>query len=175
MMPAHRSPSRWLTGLLLALLGAAALAGCTLGSREEGTPDSPRAEAAVRAELSVWMDEVRVAQEVAAALWDRLIFGEALGCDETIPALGPLELPAAEVTAYPRAATIVALLDAAARRVTNAADLWRIECGTERETVPLEMARDGRANAAAAGSLLDEAARRLDAWAAGVPERNTVQ
>ncbi len=175
MTPAHRSRSRWPIRLLLALLGVAALAGCTLGAREGGGPDAPRGEAAIRAELAARLDEVRAAQDAAVTLWDRLIFGEAVGCDEAIPALAALELPAPEAAAYPRAATIAALLDAAARRVTNAADLWRIECSIERETVPLEMARDGRANAAAAGSLLDEAARRLDAWVAGEEGRQGIQ
>ena len=143
------------------LLIALALAGCTMNT---DTPKTARDAATVRADLAARLDETRVAQAAALDLWDRIIFGETVSCQEAIPVPEPVALSDVDRAAFPQAAAIQAQIDAAIQAIRNASDLWNIECSETREAVPLDMAREGRTNVLAAGVLLDSAAGLLAAW-----------
>jgi hypothetical protein len=99
-------------------------------------------------------------QAAALALWDRVIFGELVSCQEAIPAPEPLSETAQEGDLR----AIEKQLNAAIQAVRNSSDLWNIECNADREYVPLSMAQEGRTTALAASPPLDEATRLLAAY-----------
>jgi hypothetical protein len=136
-----------------------ALSGCGLLGRESG-----RSAATLRADLTARLAELRAAQASALDLWTRVIDGETVACQETIPVPEAFALTAGEGKAVPAAATAVALLDEARRSLQDAAALWDIECADERPAVPLEVARQGRASALAAATSLDQADALLAVW-----------
>lgn len=160
-----------LPGPLIAVIGAALLAACTLGAPS----DAARTSDAVRADLAARLDTVRADQQAALGLWDRVIFGEAVSCQDAIPTPEPVALPAADLSAMPDANAIQAALNAATGHVQAAAALWDLECDDPRGAIPLEMARSGRAAAQAARDPLDEASARLAAWPVGGEPDNGVQ
>jgi hypothetical protein len=136
---------RW--GAIFAVL---LLAGCTL-FEPQTAPDTTRDDLALR------LDEVQRAQAAALALWDRIIFGEAVSCQEFIAVPEPLSV--SEQGGELRA--IQDDLNAAIQAVRDSSDLWNIECSEERVYVPLNMAQQGRATALAGSVLLDDATTRL--------------
>jgi len=137
-----------------------ALASCTLWD----SPDVTAGE--VRADLAAHLGEVRAAQAAALALWDRVIFGETVSCQETIPVPAVQVLSPQQREAHPSAEAISAALSEALRAVRDSADLWAIECADPRPLVSLDMARAGRTAALAASDPLDRAAALLEAWPA---------
>jgi hypothetical protein len=139
---------RW--GVVFAVL---VLAGCTLVERQP----SP---AVTRDDLAQRLEEVQSDQAAALALWDRVIFGELVSCQEAIPAPEPLSETAQEGDLR----AIEKQLNAAIQAVRNSSDLWNIECNADREYVPLSMAQEGRTTALAASPPLDEATRLLAAY-----------
>lgn len=144
--------------LLLALI-AALLPACTFTLGEDrADPET------VRAELVARLAETRSAQAQALALWDRVIVGEQVSCQDAIPAPALVTLSRAAREAHPQAVPVQDALNVAIQAVHNSADLWNIECTETRDWVPLAMAREGRANALAATDALDTAAALLDAW-----------
>ncbi|MBN1680349.1 MAG: hypothetical protein JW966_08645 [Anaerolineae bacterium] len=147
-------------GTIPALVFVMVLTGCTLVSSQEGA----RSAGEVQADLSARLTDTRSAQAAALALWDRVIVGEDVSCQETLPVPGPVNLPARDLRAYPQAETIQGQLNAAIQAVHNSADLWTIECNDPRELVPLEMAREGRATALTAAAPISEAESLLAAW-----------
>ena len=144
--------------LAICLVIGLGLAGCALW----GSPDVTAGEA--RAGLAAHRDEVRAAQAAALALWDRVIFGEMVSCQETIPVPALRVLSPRQQEAHPSAEAISAALNEATRAVRDSADLWAIECADPRPLVSLEMARAGRATALAATDPLDRATLLLEAW-----------
>jgi hypothetical protein len=136
---------RW--GGIIAVL---VLAGCTLV--EPQTAPEP-----TRADLAQRLDEVQRDQAAALDLWDRIIFGELVSCQEAIPTPEPLSVSAQNDDLR----AIQVQLNAAIQAVRNSSDLWNIECSADRDYVPLNMAQEGRTTALAAGPPLDEAARLL--------------
>ncbi len=140
----------------LALI-AGALAACTLTG--SGTSSE-----ALRADLAARLVETQASQAAALALWDRVIFGEEVSCQDAIPVPGPISLTTRDRAAHPSAATVETRLNEAIRFVQESSDLWNIECADPQAIVPLEMARAGRASALAASDPLAEAARLLAAW-----------
>jgi hypothetical protein len=144
--------------LAVCLVIGLGLAGCTLW----GSPDATAGEA--RADLAAHLDEVRAAQAAALALWDRVIFGETVSCQEAIPVPAPPVLSPRQGEIHPNAGAISAALSEATRAVRDSADLWAIECADPRPLVSLEMARAGRTTALAATDPLSRAALLLEAW-----------
>lgn len=135
------------------------LAGCFLTrSGDDAVPDT------LHAELSARLAETRAAQESALALWERLIDGEPVSCQETVTVPAPLALSDDQRARYPSAAAAAAWLNEAIAQVAASVDLWNIECAAAREAVPLDMARAGRANALAAAAPLEQAAAVLAHW-----------
>jgi hypothetical protein len=132
------------------------LAGCTLVGETE-SPDT------VRGHLLARLDETLGSQQAALALWDRVILGGAVSCQEFIPVPEPVTLSERDLTAYPDARAIQADLNAAIQSLRNSADLWNIECNAERVYVPLSLAKAGRSTALEATAPLDEAAALLAA------------
>lgn len=136
---------RW--GAVFAVL---LLAGCTL-IEPQTAPGTTRADLALR------LDEVQRDQAAALDLWDRIIFGEAVSCQEFITVPEPLSVSEQEGDLR----AIQDDLNAAIQAVRDSSDLWNIECSEERAYVPLSMAQQGRATALAASALLDDAVTRL--------------
>jgi hypothetical protein len=134
-----------------------ALAGCALTV----APDSANG---TRDMLATRLNDARRAQQAALTLWDRIIFGEQVSCQEAIPTPELLALPENGLRAHPDAQAIQDELNAAIQTIHNSSDLWNIECASENPYVSLSMARAGRANALAATESLDAAAALLAAW-----------
>jgi hypothetical protein len=134
----------------LLLLGVILMmVGCTL-------TDPPDSTTSV--DLRQRLDEVRQSQVAAIALWDRLIFGDQVSCQESIPTPSPVVLnhPTAQQQA------IQNKLNEAIQLLQTSASLWDSECTEPDAIVPLSAARDGRANAVSAGERLDEASDLFD-------------
>ena len=140
---------RW-RGVIAVLL----LAGCTL-------VESQTAPKPTRDDLLRRLDEARRDQAAALDLWDRIIFGEVVSCQELIPVPEPLSVS----TQDDDRRAIQESLNAAIQALHNSSDLWNIECNADRAYVPLSMAKEGRATALAAAAPLDEAAALLAAYA----------
>jgi hypothetical protein len=136
---------RW-GGLIAVLL----LAGCTL-VEPQTTPEITRADLAQR------LDETRRDQAAALDLWDRIIFGELVSCQEVIPVPESFSVTAQDGDLR----AIQGQLNAAIQAVRNSSDLWNIECNADRDYVPLNMAQEGRTTALAAGPPLEAAAAML--------------
>lgn len=117
-----------------------------------------------RRDLAARLAEAEADQAAALALWDRVIFGELVSCEDAIPVPEPVTLSDHDLSAHPDAGPIQAALNQAIQALHNTADLWNIECNDERAYVPLDMAREGRAAALAASDPLADAAARLAAW-----------
>ncbi len=139
---------RWLWAVWLA-----ALVGCT----------SHTGNTEIRDTLANELVEARQSQQDALAFWDRIIFGEVVSCQEGITVPGTVKLAGRDT----RAAQVVDQLNAAIQDIRNSSDLWNIECESERPYVPLEMAREGRADALAADEPLSDAAALLADWEDG--------
>jgi hypothetical protein len=139
---------RW--GAVFAVL---VLAGCTL-VEPQTAPEITRDDLAQR------LEEVQRDQAAALALWDRIIFGDLVSCQEVIPAPEPLSVTAHEGDLR----VIEEQLNAAIQAVRNSSDLWNIECNADRDYVPLSMAQEGRTTALAASPPLDEAVRLLASY-----------
>ncbi len=146
---------RWIAVASVALV----LAGCGIFSR-----DTDRSASALRADLTARLEEMRTAQASALDLWTRVIDGDTVSCQDAIIVPAAFALTTGERSAVPTAATVVTLLDEARRSVQDAAALWDIECADESPVVPLEVARQGRASALAAGPSLDQADALLAVW-----------
>lgn len=144
---------------LLLVLIAALLPACTFTLGEDRADPQT-----VRADLAARLAETRDAQAQALALWDRVIFGEQVSCQEAIPVPTLVALSRRERDTHPQAVQVQDTLNVAITAVRNSADLWNIECTEARDWVPLAMAREGRASALAATDALDAAAALLDAW-----------
>lgn len=145
-------------GAALALGALLALSACTLARGAAPQPDLTRDD------LTARLSEIREAQAAALDLWDRVIFGEAVSCEEAIAVPPAVRLGDGARAAYPAADLIAQRLNEAIRALQASSDLWNIECADPRPAVPLTLAREGRANALAAGTPFDEAAALLASW-----------
>lgn len=141
-------------GLWRVVMILLALNGCVLTGRSE-PPETARDKLAAR------LDEAQRSQAAALALWDRIIFGEVVSCQETIPVPEMMALSPQDYVTY---SVIQDPLNAAIQSLHNSADLWNIECNAARPAVPLSMAEAGRAQALAASDPLQQAAAQLAAW-----------
>lgn len=133
------------------------LTACTLIDDSE-SPD------AAHDMLIARLAEAQVSQAAALALWDRLIVGEQVSCQDVIPVPDPVSLSSRDRAAHPSAETIQTRLNEAIQHLHASSDLWNIECANDQAFVPLEMARAGRENALAASDPLAEAGQLLAAW-----------
>ncbi|MCZ7541900.1 MAG: hypothetical protein M5U29_18700 [Anaerolineae bacterium] len=116
--------------LAICLVIGLGLAGCTLWGDADVTAGQ------VRADLAAHLGEVRAAQAAALALWDRVIFGETVSCQEAIPVPALLVLSPRQREAHPSAEAISAALSEATRAIGDSADLWAIECADPRLGLP---------------------------------------
>jgi len=133
------------------------LAACTLTQ----TDASPQA---VRARLAAQLAETQNAYTHAADLWERLIAGETVSCQEAIHTPPPLVLSEREQRAHPTAADVQGALDEARGAVQVAAELWQGTCTTPDAAVPLETARAAREALRTADAALEQAAALLAGW-----------
>ncbi len=152
---------RWVIIIILVSLSGL-LPGCTLLETAV-----ERASTDPYEQLSAKYAETKQAQAAALALWDRIIFGEVVSCQEAIPIPAPLNLTESELQNYPAARSIQEQLNAAIKGVADSANLWNIECNEDRPFVPLNWAREGRTSALAATDPLAEVERLLRNWVAG--------
>jgi len=137
-----------------------ALAGCSFSggtAAPDATYHSPQ-----QRDLDVVLAEAQVSQAAALALWDRVIFGEVVSCQESIPVPEPVQRSGQDSQSYPNPGAVEDRLNAAIQLLHNSADLWNIECNDDRPFVPLSMAREGRAAALAASGPLSEAAALMN-------------
>lgn len=124
-----------------------------------------RADAeSVHADLAARLAEAQADQAQALALWDRLIFGEAVTCEEAIPSPALVALSSVELRVHAQAEPVQEALNTAIRDLQLSADLWDSECAQISESVPLAAARDGRAAALNASLPLSTAAALLASW-----------
>ncbi len=133
------------------------LAACTL-SRTDSSPQ------AVQAKLADYLANAQNAQMTAAELWERLIAGETVSCQEAIPVPPPLALDKRDRQASPIAPTIANALTNARQAIQTAAELWQGVCTTPEAVVPLETARAARQAIQTADTALQQAAALLAAW-----------
>ena len=149
-LKAHLRAALW--GALLTALTA-----CTLARVD----DSPQA---VRAKLAAQLADAQSAQMTATDLWERLIAGEEVSCQEAIPTPPPLTLSERELRAHPSAASVTDALNQAQQALRDAAELWEGTCTTPDVSVPLETARAARQALRTASAALEQAAALLAAW-----------
>lgn len=149
----------------IALLALILLAGCTLTSSERA-----REPADVRAEFAARLAEAQTDQAAALALWDRVIFGEMVACQEAIPVPAPVALSAQDQQAHPAAVPIQDALNTAIQAVRDSADLWNSACAMPDPAIPVDLAREGRAAALRAGPALETAAALLAVWPWSITE-----
>ena len=119
-----------LAGLLLVL------AGCNMQASDK----TARSQSAVQDDLAAQLDEAQASQTAALDLWDRLIAGEAVPCQDNIMVPALVTLPASDRAAHPQAAIIQDQINTAITHLSESAGLWSLECADARETVPLSMA-----------------------------------
>jgi hypothetical protein len=143
---------------IVGLILLVAVAGCTMQAE-------PQADTA-RPTLAARLVEAQQSQAAALALWDRIIFGEIVSCQEAIPAPLPLALTGYEVRRHPQAEEIERLLNQAIQAIRDSSDVWNLECAEKREIVPLDVAQQGRQSALAATDPLAQASALLDQWPA---------
>lgn len=136
------------------------LSACTLIDQS----DSDELSVNGRDQLTAKLTETQHAQVAALALWDRVISGEQVSCQEYFAVPPPVNLSDRALRAHPNAPAIQTQLNAAIQALRDSADLWTIECADARPYVSLSMAREGRATALGAGESLNEAERLLAEW-----------
>jgi hypothetical protein len=140
---------KWLGGFLaLCLL----ITGCNMQSRTR---------ADVHSDLLARLADVRQAQIAALSLWDRVIFGEIVSCQDAIAVPQPIDLPRYDLNLYAPAKAVQGDLNAAIQAVRDSSDLWDMECADPRTVVSLGMAAQGRSAALAAGASLAQASDLL--------------
>lgn len=144
--------------LLAGLLIALATIACALTGAGD---DDARSAEDVRATLRAQHDALRAGQIAAVSLWDRLIIGEPVSCQEAIPVPGPLDLPLNELDQVGQGAQIQGWLNTAQADLRQSANLWDIECADPRALAPLAIAGAGYDAARAAASPLEQAAAAL--------------
>ncbi|MCD4686392.1 MAG: hypothetical protein K8S97_10695 [Anaerolineae bacterium] len=150
---------------IVSLIAVLLLADCTFSERSTGSaPESTATPVTLHDTLTARLAEVQHAQALALSLWDRLISGVQVSCQEAIPQPEPVTLNTNELSTHPNAAPVQDALNAASQAVRNSADLWDIECSEARDIVPLSIARNGRATALLATEPLTNAAALLAAW-----------
>lgn len=143
--------------VLIAIAGVLSACSFSLGA--------DRADAqAVHDDLAARLTEAQQAQTQALALWDRLIVGEMVSCEDAISVPALVALSSSELGVHAQAATLQELLNTAINDLRASADLWDTECAQIRESVPLATARDGRAAALNAAQPLGTAAALLASW-----------
>lgn len=120
------------------------------------TPDS------LEMRLSIYLATVIESENQAVNLWDRVLFGELVSCQETITNPPLFELAPAEET--PDTLLIKQYLDAAVIGIHQAALRWDAECQIERNVIPLDVVRDAQADLADAHQALQQAIAVWGVW-----------
>lgn len=143
-----------------ALAGLLVVAGCTLSTAGSGQASAET----VHANLTAKLAQAQAAHAHALNLWDRLIFGEPVSCQEAITVPHTLDLSAPERAAHPQAAETEQALNSAIHALAQAAASWDSECAETRDWVPVSTARNARERLLAASESLDTAAALLAAW-----------
>lgn len=143
---------------LITLIVLLVLSACTLIDRSNNSPVN------VHDQFAAKLTETQQAQTAALDLWDRVIFGEIVSCQEILTVPQPVNFSESDLRVHPNAPATQAQLNAAIQAIRNSADLWNIECADARAYVPLSMAKEGRSTALAANEPLEEAGRLLADW-----------
>jgi hypothetical protein len=133
------------------------LAGCTMEGKAGDTTAAP-------VDLPAQFAEVQRTQQVTLDLWDRIIFGETVSCEEIISVPAALDLSDQQRASYPQADIFQAQINAALESLRESIRLWDEECANSRPSVPLSVAKQGRAAALAAGDPLTVASVILASW-----------
>lgn len=112
--------------------------------------------------IATHLQAVIEAEHQATDLWDRVLFGETVNCQETIGNPPLLELTPSEET--PDILLMKQHLDAAVIGIHQAVLRWDAECQLDRPTIPLSVVRDAQANLADARQALQQATVLWSVW-----------
>lgn len=149
------NPKIRLVGLGLLLI---ATFGCGLFSSKQEAPLHDR--------LGEHISQAQQAQQHAADVWDRVLFGETVNCGEIISVPEPFFLSQKEADQFPESVVIRDALNAALAQLTHAANLWEQECQLDRATIPLDMVRQAEDALQTARDLLNQSASAWAVWQA---------
>lgn len=95
-----RRPWRGWAALLAVLLAQAVL--LTLACTVSGGTSAPDAgDSSQQRDLAAVLAEVQASQAAALALWDRVIFGEVVSCQDYIPVPEPVQRSSQDSQSYP--------------------------------------------------------------------------
>ena len=104
------------------------------------------------------------AQEKAAALWDRVLFGETVSCAETLDSPRLFELSASEAAQEPLSVPVRDHLNAALIALHEATLLWENECKYTSPIVSIDIMRRAENFVAAAKTELAQASTDWRVW-----------
>ncbi|MCB9437631.1 MAG: hypothetical protein H6673_11700 [Anaerolineales bacterium] len=108
------------------------------------------------------MNEVIEAESQADDLWNRVLFGELVSCQESITNPPLFELSSIEES--PDTLLIKQYLDAAVIGIHQVALRWDAECQIERNVIPLDVVRDAQADLLDAHQALQQAIALWGVW-----------
>ncbi|KAB2861604.1 MAG: hypothetical protein F9K46_08230 [Anaerolineae bacterium] len=135
-----------------------ATAACGLLDSEEETN--------LRDRMGGQISQAQQAQQHAADVWDRVLFGEVVNCGEMITVPEPFFLTKKEADEYPQSVAIRDSLNNALTELTIVANLWEQECSLDREIVPLDVVRQAEDALQMARDLLNQSASLWAVWQA---------
>lgn len=138
--------------LVLVMLLLAALA-CSLTTTDNENDLTSR--------LGSHLNETVEAEAQISALWDRVLFGEAVSCQEQLMVPPPFTITDAEAEQHPAVVSVVEHLNAAQAALQEAVALWDWECQQARQVVPLTVVRRAEDDLLVARQALQQA---IDAW-----------
>lgn len=123
-------------------------------------------ETNLRDRMGGQINQAQQAQQHAADVWDRVLFGETVNCGEIITVPEPFFLTKKEADQYPQSVAIRDSLNNALTELTIVANLWEQECSLDREIVPLDVVRQAEDALQMARDLLNQSASLWAVWQA---------
>ncbi len=142
--------SDFLQLLLLGLL----LAACSTIAPEKATADR----------VALHLSRTFEAHAAATDLWDRLLLGETVSCQETFDAPPFLALSATEISQAPESATVQTPLNSAISVLQDLLALWEAECQQNQPFVPQARVRIAQGYLQEAHLALRQAAQAWYVW-----------
>ncbi len=139
---------------LLLLLGA--ITACTLSRKPDPT--------SLEARLGTHLERAFIAEERATDLWDRLLFGEAINCDQILDQPPLFEITPDEQQNEPLSLPVYDHLNAAVQSLQHSAQLWDQECQSSDPQVSLNIVRQAERDLENARNHLSQAAQAWYVW-----------
>ncbi len=104
------------------------------------------------------------AQTQAANLWDKLLFGEPVNCQQQLTVPLPFVMTTTDTEQYPQAVPVVDHLNEALRILQQVVALWDWECQQGREVVPLAVVRQAEDDLRLSQEALKKATNAWYVW-----------